>query len=486
VVVDTKQTASDCIQWLRSNQIGTATFLPLDTLQVPSSDSTERIRAMVEQDSRYRLAYDVIACDESVKKAVLYAVGNSVVSDDLDCARELCFSSQNKRRRNDEARIKAVTLGGAVISKAGTMTGGVSNEDRSRAGRWDDREVQKLRSRKEELENQLAELDNDNQGNAHGDRRASRGGHNYKIEELRNLVGNLTNRLQYSQSDLEFTTKKVKEQEVLITSIASQVKKGERQLEETEGQLEAAGVNAQKAADEVKQLEEEHYTPFLEKTGMQDFHAYGEAVGKAREDYFKKVRIIRQHLEKLKAQKIYEEGRDTDSAMKKKTKTLENIRKKLENAQIREGKISNSVAKAKAKLADIESKLEQAREEETEHEEKVRDAQKDYKSSQQDVAKLNKNLSNEEANLDRLRAKQHETLQTARVEEAELPQTDESNAETSTQVSNKLDYSSLRRDLKQRRSDRDFNKMQKKFQENLEKMTTQIEVMAPNMKVSFE
>ena len=88
--------------------------------------------------------------------------------------------------------------------------------------------------------------------------------------------------------------------------------------------------------------------------------------------------------------------------------------------------------------------------------------------------------------MDRLRAKQHETLQTARVEEAELPQTDEFNAETSTQVSNKLDYSSLRRDLKQRRSDRDFNKMQKKFQENLEKMTTQIEVMAPNMKVSFE
>ena len=43
---------------------------------------------------RYRLCADVIQCeDEDVRKAVLYAVGNTVVCDDLQSARDLCFGS---------------------------------------------------------------------------------------------------------------------------------------------------------------------------------------------------------------------------------------------------------------------------------------------------------------------------------------------------------------------------------------------------------
>lgn len=121
IVVDTKQTGFECIKYLREQRVGTATFLPLDHLQTPSDESTERLRAMVSQDDRYRLAVDVISCDNNVKRAVQYAVGNTVVCDDLDSARELCFGRRGEGQQ--QARIKAVTLGGAVISKAGTMTG---------------------------------------------------------------------------------------------------------------------------------------------------------------------------------------------------------------------------------------------------------------------------------------------------------------------------------------------------------------------------
>eukprot|EP00558_Chaetoceros_sp_UNC1202_P011197 CAMPEP_0197254138 /NCGR_PEP_ID=MMETSP1429-20130617/67632_1 /TAXON_ID=49237 /ORGANISM="Chaetoceros sp., Strain UNC1202" /LENGTH=42 /DNA_ID= /DNA_START= /DNA_END= /DNA_ORIENTATION= len=39
------------------------------------------------------------------------------------------------------------------------MTGGVSGGDRSKAGRWNGREVEKLRERREVLLSELAELD---------------------------------------------------------------------------------------------------------------------------------------------------------------------------------------------------------------------------------------------------------------------------------------------------------------------------------------
>jgi len=238
----------------------------------------------------------------------------------------------------------------------------------------------------------------------------------------------------------------------------------------------------QQGMTDVKQIEETHYGPFLQKTGMTDIHAYHDAVGKAREEYYQKVRIIRQHLEKLKAQKIYEEGRDTEKLIQRKQKSIETIKKKLTKAESKQAKLKETVAESKAKLAELESKLDQTRNDEASMEDGVRDAQTDYKTSQKEVTKLNQSLTNEEANLERLRAKQHETLQMARVEEAELPLTNDDPTETSSQLSKKLDYNVLRRDLKQRRSDREGVKIHKKFEADLIKLTSQIEAMAPNMK----
>ena len=49
----------------------------------------------------------------------MYAVGDTIVCDDLDVAREICF----RKRGEHHDMIKAVTVSGSVISKVGTMTG---------------------------------------------------------------------------------------------------------------------------------------------------------------------------------------------------------------------------------------------------------------------------------------------------------------------------------------------------------------------------
>ena len=531
-MVDTKKTAFECIQYLRTNQIGTATFLPLDALQVPNPASTERIRAMLDQDSRYRLACDVIACsDESVQKAVMYAVGNSVVCDDLDCARSLCFGGRNRGRHSDDGRIKAVTLGGAVISKAGTMTGGVSNDDKAKAGRWNDRQVEKLRERREALEAQLADLDKADRGISQIDRRASRGGRSSRIEELKNQVGNLTTRLQYMQSDLKHSTNQMKEYEVLISSISQQEGLASQSLESIENQIETFNAKVQKSIQAVKDAEEEHYGPFRETTGLSDFRAYDEAVGQSREEFLKKRRAIREHLERLKAQKKYEDSRNFDEAIAKKQNSVDGFKKKLSTTKAKEDKIVEEIAALKAKLANLEADLEEASRVEKEHDVIVKEAQSVYKAAQSSNTKLSKTINTEEAILERLRAKLHETLQKARVEEAEIPlmSTDEEGSSDNTSRNsrahrrgqsddddesedqmpmtqgtvisthfsqhddsrvmkdrndtNKIDFSHLRRQLKERLSDRKEMDLQKKFAEDIEKLSAQIEGMTPNMKV---
>jgi structural maintenance of chromosome 1 len=537
VVVDTKQTAFECIQYLRTNQIGTATFLPLDSLQVPNLSSTERIRSLINQDSRYRLAYDVIQCaDDSVKKAVLYAVGNTVVCEDLDSARNICFGHRNKNENNEDSRIKAVTLGGAVISKAGTMTGGISSEERSRAGRWNDRDVEKLRERKEELECQLVELNKAENGVSASDRRISRGGRAGRVEELRNQLGNFTNRLQFAESDIKYTKDQLKEQQTLIKSVSTQITKVSKTLQDTELLVESLNNEVQKIIQQVKDAEEEHYGPFRESTGMTDFRAYDEALGKAREKFLKKRTTIREHLETLKAQKKYEEDRNFDEVLSKKEKEISILEKKLAKAKISEDKINKSVSAHKAKLANVEAELEDANNVEKRYEDEVCSAQADYKEAQTNGAKLSKTLNSEEADIERLRVKLHETLQKARVEEAEIPfagdaeesesnisnssnsqlipkrrssrskseksdsqgssdpqtqgtfasmhfsQADDSRVVKDRHDTDRIDFSSLREDLKNRLSDKKEKDLLKRFEDSIESISAQIEGMAPNMK----
>ena len=263
--------------------------------------------------------------------------------------RELCFNQgQNKQH------LKAVTIGGAVISKAGTMTGGVTREDGTRAGRWGEREVEKLRERKDKIIMKKNELDNTEVGSSQG-KRASLGSLNSRIEELRNNIGNLRNRNQYSKSDLEYTKATLKEQTSLVSSSTRQVANLEKKLADIEKNIKGLNADVGKSIRTVKESEEVYYGPFREKTGLTDFDAYSEATDKAREEYFKKRRAIREHLERLKAKKEYEDGRNFAKGISKKENMLKDRIEKLERVLLIEKELLEKVMMATTRLDNVEN-----------------------------------------------------------------------------------------------------------------------------------
>ena len=367
VVCDTKQTAFDCIKYLRGKfifhyisiefiyqntlltfrltifitdqRIGTATFLPLDSLQTPSLESTERIRAMAENDKRYRLAADVIRVNDEYRSAVLYAVGNTVVCDTLDVAREVCFS--RRVSSNVEDRLKAVTIGGAVISKAGTMTGGVTKEDTNRAGRWSEQKLEELRNKKESLEMKKADLDSQvGRGS---------GGHTAKAEDLRNSIGNLRNKEQYIKSDLEYSKKRLSEQKSLSKSSQQMLSKLAKQETQCDKAVEDATAEVERHRKKVRDVEEEHYGPFRKETGIKDFRVYDEAIGKAREEFVKQRTEIREHLAKLMARKKYEDQKDFEDKLSKVSKKRIKHENEFQSACEAEKELVALVSEAQAK-----------------------------------------------------------------------------------------------------------------------------------------
>ena len=537
IVVDTKQTGFECIKYLREQRIGVATFLPLDSLNVPSEESTDGVRNLIAGDARFRLARDVLSVDDDrFVTAIKYAVGNTVVCDDLDSARELCFGGRPGRGggSSQQARLKAVTLGGAVISKAGTMTGGITREDDSKAGRWNDTEIEKLREKKEELELERVKLAPVSVRSSGRGQRS--GGQATRIEELRNNIGNLRNRDQYSKSDLEYTSKLLKEKETLVKSTKKQVTKLEKDAAKAEESVEKLRAKVEEAKAKVKEAEEEHLAPFRESTGLTDLSAYEQAIGGSRDEFVEKRRVLLEHITHLEQQKLYEQGRDFNKLIGRINKRIKDRKLTLEKANRTLAEVQDESEKAKKELVDIEESLEESQKNEKEKEMRVQEIQHVFDEAQADRARASKALASEETALERLRGRLHEILQKAQVEEVELPYLSSSRRQTRsgreldedsdeddnddmegiqdsqgssgesapfTQDSrsrthfsqqdnpivvreaekiSKIDFSKLREPLKHRLSDREEKRVRTDFEEKLSRVCAEIDQITPNMR----
>lgn len=505
IVVDTRAVALECIQYFRDQKIGTATFLPLDNIQV--QPDPEGLRQAL--DDRYRLAVDVMHCaDPAVRQAVRYAVGNTVVADDLDAARQLCFG-------RSQHRVKAVTLQGAVISRAGTMTGGSTAQDA--VSRWKSQDIMKLREKREELEGEKAELES-----VH---RAKR-----ELEDLRNQMGSLRNKENFTKADLDYTKNQLAEKVSLLSSSKKNLKKLQKQSAAAEKQITRAQKVVEDAQAAVKATEDEHFAAFREATGLIDIQAYEDNFGKRRDDFNKKKGALTEHITQLEQQLEYESGRDMQQPIAKTKKRLSERQKKLAKLESQFENLEEEVEKAEAEMEKAKAAMEKTIADEKECEVQVKQAQSNYKKAQEETASVQKQMNKEEAALERLRGKLHETLQKARVEKVELPlvgrsgtlrsrrsrgghgtQTDEegmsssqfaesqesSNMPSMTQISQEnypaavqdqqqaatVDFTSMNELLKRRGSDRDERKTRKEFEDKITKLTSEIDSITPNMKV---
>jgi len=70
IVVDEEKTAIDCIEYMRNQRVGQATFIPLDTIQVKPADDKFRTFA-----KGVRLAVDIVEHELLLKGQYAMLVG---------------------------------------------------------------------------------------------------------------------------------------------------------------------------------------------------------------------------------------------------------------------------------------------------------------------------------------------------------------------------------------------------------------------------
>merc|ERR1711936_54120 len=146
IVVDTEQTARQCIQYLKTNMLDPETFLPLDYIQAIALK--ERLRN-IQNPAGVKLLFDVLAFDKpEIKQAIIFITNNALVCQTPEDAMKVAYELDPPQRYD------CVALDGTFYQKSGIISGG-SVDLAKKAKRWDDKQVSTLKSRKEQLAEEL-------------------------------------------------------------------------------------------------------------------------------------------------------------------------------------------------------------------------------------------------------------------------------------------------------------------------------------------
>lgn len=118
IVVRTARGAQNCIQYLKNNHAGRATFLPLDNIRSRSAleERLLKLPGVVGE------AFDLVEFQNQYQPAIEYLLNGVLIVDNIDTARELS--------RGAAKGVRIVTLDGEVINPHGAMTGGQGRQQK--------------------------------------------------------------------------------------------------------------------------------------------------------------------------------------------------------------------------------------------------------------------------------------------------------------------------------------------------------------------
>uniref|UniRef100_A0A673HD52 Structural maintenance of chromosomes protein n=1 Tax=Sinocyclocheilus rhinocerous TaxID=307959 RepID=A0A673HD52_9TELE len=240
ILVDTIDTAQRCVTFLKTQNIGVATFIGLDKMKV-----WQQSMGSISTPENIPRLFDMVRVkDESVRPAFYFALRDTLVARDLEQATRVAFQK--------DKRWRVVTLQGQIIEQAGTMTGGGGRVMKGRMGSSVCADVtqEQLDKMESDLNKELTQLQDWQQRKHQLEEKV----HNARRElrDMKNTLEKYTATIQVrhlTEQELHLKTQ-IKDLEANVISAAPDKAK-QKQMEKN---FEAASTKAGKVEAEVKRL----------------------------------------------------------------------------------------------------------------------------------------------------------------------------------------------------------------------------------------
>ena len=144
IVVSSESDAKRAINFLKQNNSGRATFLPIAAIKPREIDE----RDLDDNFGFVDIASNLVECDAQYKNIISNLLGRVIIAEDIDCAIGI-----SKRYKN---RYKIVTLDGQVMNPGGSMTGGSRSKGAGILSRAN--MIEELNAEAEKISGELDEL----------------------------------------------------------------------------------------------------------------------------------------------------------------------------------------------------------------------------------------------------------------------------------------------------------------------------------------
>lgn len=209
IVVDDEHVASVAIEMLKSSGAGRATFIPLNKIKsAPTKLQLPKDKGVID------FAINLVDFDDKYINAFYYAVGDTLVVEDMECAKKLI------------GKYRMVTLQGEIFEKSGSMTGGSVRRTGMSFSQNDDDELETFKSKLKELEVKSVELEN------------KKSGLESKLEKVRQNYSDSMSEFSKAKVELDNMTRNYENSENILKERAEFIKLTEPKIDEFNKRLD--------------------------------------------------------------------------------------------------------------------------------------------------------------------------------------------------------------------------------------------------------
>ncbi len=397
VVVDTEKTGVDCVQFLKDQRFPPITFIPLDNIKVNTSSNSA-----VKGISGARLTIDTIDFDPSLERAIAYACGGSVVCDNLEVAKDIVYGRK--------IQVKAVTVQGYVIHKAGTMSGGRLPEDKGGKRRFEEHDVQNLQRLAEKFRDEIAKLPRP------GRRGAAE-------ESLQNEIGALEQRLRLYQSELAAFEKNLKSKQKELDHAKRELRDYEPRYADKESELQRTRATVDKFEKAISDVEDKIFASFCKRLGYENIRAYEAQQGSLEQEAAQKRQDFNLQKQRIQNNLSWETSQHGVASDRVKTmqSTLTLHKKDVAAYQREKEDIEEAKAQDQDELGALEESLEEVKASHAEKSKKVADAKGDLQRKSKEIESRLKEISNLEGTVQKNSAQKFALLRRCKLEQIQLP-----------------------------------------------------------------
>ena len=401
VVVDDRESAKECIQYLKDQRVPAMEFIPLKDIKT-MSENNERLR---ELGGTAKLVIDVVSYDNAYHRAMLHSLGDCVVCDTHAEAKKLAY---DKSKKNAGALLKVVSLDGTSIDKAGKLTGGSSQGLTDKANRFTRADIDTWRKEKEKLETEMLKLKSVQQ--IINEESAV---YSQKQRHERDLAN-----LKEDYKDVEAKLKRFQDE---MTSINDALKPIIPEREATEKSIKEFEAKIVELDAKIHDISDEIYAEFSKRVGIKNIREHEEE----RETRRKKQAEAKAEFASQRARVVelldYEKSRDNDSAIKRNEKDIKKCEKEIETLETELEKLNQSTAEMKTQLKELDGELKRAKDDARSVERELQSLKELNAEANDERERFSRLINAKNNHLDALRGSRLDVLKNASMELLEIP-----------------------------------------------------------------